>query len=290
MTGSRIFLSCLVAVLTSFVCVQSGWTQASSQPSLPPSEKVAATSKIYSLADIGDDEDFCKWVAETIPVSIQPGSWNSVNPMPDYGTIRYNSSAKILVIYHSPAVHGQVNEFLQGLKKKIPQARVAPAPHVVPASYVLPAQLPTPASPPVQVQSTYPVPYPPLAPKHLFHFIIRYEGEGIIDSNVVKFAKAMSNGSSSPSCSPLNSPSLSEMPIPAAIGTVLGSTGNSQPVMQVSGPSTSPGWTTPRTMPAAEPVPLPAPQAAPSSNAAPAAPPPPPPYPTAPPATPIPAP
>jgi hypothetical protein len=39
--------------------------------------------------------------------------------------------------------------------------------------------------------NAYPVPPPPALPKHLFHFIIRYEGEGIIDQNVVKFAKAL---------------------------------------------------------------------------------------------------
>jgi hypothetical protein len=36
------------------------------------------------------------------------------------------------------------------------------------------------------------VPMSPVGPKHLFHFIIRYEGEGIIDANVAKFAKALS--------------------------------------------------------------------------------------------------
>jgi len=290
MTGSRFFVLGVAAVLASLACVQNGWTQPQPLPqtSLPPSEKLAPTCKIYWLADIGDDEDFCNWIAQTIPVSIQPGSWNSVNPTPEYGTIRYNSSAKLLVIYHSAGVHAQVNDFLQNMKKAMPQAKVIPARSIVPASYVFPAQLPTPAAPPMQVQSTYPVPYPPLAPKHLFHFIIRYEGEGIIDSNVVKFAKAMSNGSGSSSCSPSNMPSLSNMPIPAAMGTVLGSTGHSQPMLEVVGGTRAGTWTSPRTMPAAEPVPLPSPQAPAPSNAAPAAPPPPPPYPTAPPATPIP--
>ena len=39
----------------------------------------------------------------------------------------------------------------------------------------------------------YPVAAPLKQPKHLFHFIIRYEGEGLIDANVVKFAKAMNS-------------------------------------------------------------------------------------------------
>jgi hypothetical protein len=47
--------------------------------------------------------------------------------------------------------------------------------------------------PPAQEpNAVYPVPPPARQPKHLFHFIIRYEGAGIIDSNVVKFMKAQS--------------------------------------------------------------------------------------------------
>jgi hypothetical protein len=47
------------------------------------------------------------------------------------------------------------------------------------------------AAEPAPVQPfTYPVPPPVAQPKHLFHFIIRYEGAGIIDSNVVRFMKA----------------------------------------------------------------------------------------------------
>src|SRR5438309_2051545 len=37
---------------------------------------------------------------------------------------------------------------------------------------------------------TYPVPAASRAPKHLFHFIIRYEGEGIVDGNVADVLKA----------------------------------------------------------------------------------------------------
>jgi hypothetical protein len=51
-------------------------------------------------------------------------------------------------------------------------------------------------------------------PKHLFHFIIRYEGEGIIDSNVVKFAKALQDkvGVNTPYTCPTPVPSA---PVPA---------------------------------------------------------------------------
>jgi len=48
-------------------------------------------------------------------------------------------------------------------------------PHVLPAQFAPPAE----RVGPVQSGPTgYPVPYPPMTPKHLFHFIIRYEGEG----------------------------------------------------------------------------------------------------------------
>src|SRR5262249_50653316 len=47
---------------------------------------------------------------------------------------------------------------------------------------------------------TYLVPNPARSPKHLFHFIIRYEGEGIVDSNVVEAIKAQN--SATPSAAP----------------------------------------------------------------------------------------
>ena len=50
---------------------------------------------------------------------------------------------------------------------------------------------------------SYPVPAPARPPKHLFHFIIRYEGNGVVDENVVKAVQAqMINSSSAPIAMP----------------------------------------------------------------------------------------
>jgi hypothetical protein len=47
------------------------------------------------------------------------------------------------------------------------------------------------AAPGMGQASDYPVPPPGKQPRHLIHFIIRYEGDGFIDANVVKFARAL---------------------------------------------------------------------------------------------------
>jgi hypothetical protein len=60
---------------------------------------------------------------------------------------------------------------------------------VVPASYQAPS-LPRPSSATPEPSLAYPVPAQAKPPKHLFHFIIRYEGEGIVDDNIVKAMKA----------------------------------------------------------------------------------------------------
>jgi hypothetical protein len=40
-----------------------------------------------------------------------------------------------------------------------------------------------------EASTAYPVPAQARSPKHLFHFIIRYEGEGLVDDNIVKAMK-----------------------------------------------------------------------------------------------------
>jgi hypothetical protein len=61
----------------------------------------------------------------------------------------------------------------------------AVAPSLVPAPSVK-----VPETAPAQTFS-YPIPAAKQPPKHLFHFIIRYEGEGVIDSSVVGLFKAV---------------------------------------------------------------------------------------------------
>jgi hypothetical protein len=142
-----------------------------------------------------DDPNLCQWIADTIPEVIQPESWKQ-----DGVKLSYYAPSKILVVNHTSAVHAQVEEFLQNLKKSLPRQNAtantdARDSGVAPAQFAL-KDPPRPVGPVQANAASYPVPFPPQAPKHLFHFIIRYEGEGIIDSSVVKFAKALSNASS----------------------------------------------------------------------------------------------
>jgi hypothetical protein len=150
------------------------------------------TYTIYSLAELGEDADLGKWIAETIPDVIEPGTWKG------QGVLRYYAPKNILVVYHTPAVQAKVDGFLKNVKKSLPATKAGKATAaktstqqqmVVPASYRAPALLKA-STPAPEQQLGYAVPAPVKAPKHLFHFIIRYEGEGIIDDNVVKFMKA----------------------------------------------------------------------------------------------------
>jgi hypothetical protein len=166
------------------------------------------TCKVYPLSELGDDPNLCKWIADTIPEVIQPGTWAQSDGTEARRRISYYAPSKILVVYHNAAVHAKVDAFLRDLKKAMPQETTAVSSRprsdhqVVPAQYTGPSLIQSSgaAAPPT---SAYPVPAQTKQPKHLFHFIIRYEGEGLIDANVVKFTRALnaqdaSRGSAAP--------------------------------------------------------------------------------------------
>ena len=170
--------------------------------STKPADASTPMTKVYSLSDLGDDPNLCKWIAETIPQMIQPGSWGDGEAKK---SLSYYGPGKVLVICHTPAVHAQVEEFIQGLKKALP-ARGAHTSQVMPAQFQAPDG--PRVGPVVSAAQAYPIPYPPQSPKHLFHFIIRYEGEGIVDSNVVKFAQALKEAEKSSTSQSFRIPSV----------------------------------------------------------------------------------
>jgi hypothetical protein len=156
------------------------------------------TCVIYSLRDLGDDPDIGKWVAETIPQVVEPGSWSKRGDPGEYKALHYYAPKKILVVFQTPTVHAKVEAFLKDLKKSLPPEKAGTAgsgrtpeknPGVVPAEYREPSAVNA-ANAGQEPGMAYPVPTAARPPKHLFHFIIRYEGEGIVDENVVKFLKA----------------------------------------------------------------------------------------------------
>jgi hypothetical protein len=177
----------------------------------PKAEESAAKCIIYSLRDLGGDGQMATWVAETISQVIEPRSWQSAGGT---GKLSVNPTAQVLVVYQTPQVHRQVETFLEVLKRSVERVQgPATSGGVVPAKFA-DAAVPAPPRGPVL---TYPVPAPVRQPKHLFHFVIRYEGDGIIDGNVVDFVKRMQENSSSsgpancvapgsmPACQPGNS-------------------------------------------------------------------------------------
>jgi hypothetical protein len=174
-----------------------------SEPQSKPSSADGLNCTVYTLQEFGTDPAFGKWIADTIPQVVEPNSWareaHQAGCAPGTGTISYHAAGKILVVNHTPAVQAKVDTFLKNVKKAMPTgkaahaARTAVASGITPASYQAPAVIPQEVPPPPP-QGSYPVAPPLHQPKHLFHFIIRYEGEGLIDSNVVKFTKAMYKG------------------------------------------------------------------------------------------------
>lgn len=156
---------------------------------------------VYSLASAGDAA-YGKWVADTIPQVIDPESWSGA-AKGGKPVLTYNASRRVLVVLHTPAVQAKVAAFIKQLEKagasggeEASEARQNGATQALEAA---PARPDAPAS-------AYLVPAPEKRPKHLLHFIIRYEGAGLIDSSVVKFAKAMGGQKGKPQsswCEPL---------------------------------------------------------------------------------------
>lgn len=196
MAGHRFWVHCALAITVGVLAAQPARTQTGVPPivygPLQMAESYLPTRvqecKVYALADLGEDPTFGKWIAETIPQMIQPASWKSTDGKTK---LSYYAPAKVLVINQTPAVHAQVDQFLQNLRKSLPQAKMARRDPLV-----VPAQLTVQDLQPPGPTPTKPSTSEGKKPKHLLHLVIglglRYEGEGIIDSNVVKFANALS--------------------------------------------------------------------------------------------------
>jgi hypothetical protein len=207
---STIRFSCLAGSLLILASAVPAWSQESEfRPPYGPSsrsasaqtsedccacEAVAASPirKTYSLAEMGDDASFGAWIAEMIPQVVQPGTWNTGDAKSKH-VLSYYAPAKMLLVYHTPAVHAEIDDFLRGMKKSMPTTKATAK---APALFGLTQMKYTVAdsqAEPAPVALGYPVAAPTQQPRHLFHFIIRYEGDGIIDRNVAEFAKAYGN-------------------------------------------------------------------------------------------------
>lgn len=156
----------------------------------------ALIRKTYALAELSDDPALGAWIAENIPQIVQPGTWN-IGDAQHKPVLSYFGPSKILLVYHTPTAHAEIEEFILSVKKSA-AAKTTPKsiPHVgvAPAQFTAVDSVPSAAS--IPHSSGYPVPAQVRQPRHLFHFVIRYEGEGVIDSNVVDFMKLQGAGDS----------------------------------------------------------------------------------------------
>jgi hypothetical protein len=156
-----------------------------------PAAAEEMTCTVYTLAGLSEDPGFGKWVAETVPDVIEPGTWAQDGA--GRRKLSYYAPGKVLVVYHTPAVQAKVAAFLRDLQKAAPQQHVmAPADEtpppplnqaIMPARYTVSEQAKASAALAAD-KSGYLVPAPVKQPKHLFHLILRYEGQGVSDSAV----------------------------------------------------------------------------------------------------------
>ncbi len=138
--------------------------------------------RIYGLKGISNDAEFCSWVAETIPMAVQPETWRWAGGS---GNLSYNAATKTLVVYHTSDVHTQVEAYLKSMKRTaIEEPAALPAAVKGQQAGVVRAQFTTPQT--MQASETAPgnsylIPTPARQPKHLFHFVLRFEGDGAPD-------------------------------------------------------------------------------------------------------------
>jgi hypothetical protein len=200
-TMKRSHLGALVAatLLLAVILPPAGWSEDRQEP--PAAPKVVTRSapakacdgealayRVYPLGALSAAPELGRWVTETLPQMVRPESWV---PRGGPGTLSYYPPARVLAVYQTAAVHAQVEAFLGDLRRAT-TAKAAGDGGVIQAKGAAPAPLPI--TEPAE-KMTYPVPAAAKAPKHLFHFIIRYEGEGLLDSNVVEYLKLQGDAS-----------------------------------------------------------------------------------------------
>jgi hypothetical protein len=129
---------------------------------------------------------------------IAPGSWNSESCK---GKLSYYAPGKVLVVSHTPAVQAQVEAFLTQMKGAMSAERAEPPDNLVPATFSVIQPVMKSLYQPVQEPPRTPPTMPRIGsdrPKHRFHFSILYEGEGLVDNNVVDLIKAQAGVPSAP--------------------------------------------------------------------------------------------
>jgi hypothetical protein len=180
MARSRTLVLSLVLVALP---LQFAWGQhpAALEPiKAQPTVVSEATCIVYALTGLGNDANLTKWIAETIPTVIAPDTWA---PMGGSGRVTYHAATKLMVVYQTPAVHAKVDAFLRDLRAAQAPQKLGP---MMQAGYTEAVPL---KAPNASASAGYLVPPPVHPPKHLFHLIVRYEGDNPIDSGVTDMIK-----------------------------------------------------------------------------------------------------
>src|SRR6516162_5534285 len=84
---------------------RAGRPQAQTAEKKSPTGVDDSACVIYALTEMGYDADLGKWIAQTIPEVIEPGSWK------DTAVLRYYAPKNILVVRHSASVQAKVDGF-----------------------------------------------------------------------------------------------------------------------------------------------------------------------------------
>lgn len=173
------------------------------------------THKVYPLAELGMSDDLAEWVVKSLPEMVRPGTWKS-----EGRSLTYYAPGRMLVICHEAEVQEEVAMLLAEMGRAAPSVKgkpampgrlAMPAMAAVPGMALMPAQYVTPApsrlAEPRAAETEAAKSKPADGPRHLFHiilegldvgsgesvklknFTLRYEGEGIIDSNIVDLLK-----------------------------------------------------------------------------------------------------
>jgi len=181
---------------------------------VPSANKVV--TEVYNVADFAKDAALAQWIVDTIPKVIEPDSWQAktfvyedapgrtwqlgkVYGPGGPGEMRYFAPAKVMVVSQTPAVHAQIGMFLRKMATALPKQATPAAMNTPAGDKVVPASFATPA--PSGITNTngnpaaYLVPAPAQQPKHLFHLVVRYEGDGAAAAELAK--KVTGNGGAS---------------------------------------------------------------------------------------------
>lgn len=172
------------------------------------------TCVVYPLSGIGHDATIAQWLAETIPSVVEPESWRTEGV-----TIKFFAPSRVLVVRQTSAVHTKIKTFLGEFKSAVREEKGAlnlRKPPVMQAEYTEPA----PQKAPQTAGAGYTVPPPQSQPKHLFHLVLRYEGDGLPETAVAGLVKELSDAGevkgegkpkSEPKSEPAKGPSLGQL-------------------------------------------------------------------------------